>query len=71
MPSRRWRRDDSSADTGGCGHQSGRVCGTTSRDRTPATRSPVINIEPSASWFSLGLGELWAYRELLYFLDLA
>jgi lipopolysaccharide transport system permease protein len=42
------------------------------RDEQPgrdlAANSPVINIEPSASWFSLGLGELWAYRELLYFL---
>jgi lipopolysaccharide transport system permease protein len=28
----------------------------------------VIRIEPSRGWVSLGLGELWAYRELLYFL---
>jgi lipopolysaccharide transport system permease protein len=29
---------------------------------------PVIIIEPSQSWLSVGLSELWAYRELLYFL---
>jgi lipopolysaccharide transport system permease protein len=29
---------------------------------------PVLNIEPSKSWVSLQLGELWQYRELLYFL---
>lgn len=28
----------------------------------------IIRIEPSSSWFSLKLGELWNYRELLYFL---
>lgn len=30
--------------------------------------SPVLNIEPSRAWVSLRLGELWEYRELLYFL---
>src|SRR6185503_9968867 len=30
--------------------------------------SPVVNIEPSKAWVSLRLGELWEYRELLYFL---
>lgn len=30
--------------------------------------SPVIRIEPSRGWISLKLYELWAYRELLYFL---
>jgi len=29
---------------------------------------PVIRIEPSRSWLSLNLQELWVYRELLYFL---
>lgn len=28
----------------------------------------VLRIEPSRGWVSLGLGELWRYRELLYFL---
>ena len=30
--------------------------------------SPVVNIEPSKAWVSLRLGELWEYRELVYFL---
>src|SRR5712664_3137085 len=29
---------------------------------------PVLRIKPSKGWVSLKLGELWAYRELLYFL---
>jgi len=29
---------------------------------------PVVCIEPSRGWISLKLGELWAYRELIYFL---
>jgi lipopolysaccharide transport system permease protein len=29
---------------------------------------PVIRIEPSRGWVGLKLGELWEYRELLYFL---
>lgn len=29
---------------------------------------PVFRIEPSVGWTALKLGELWAYRELLYFL---
>lgn len=32
------------------------------------TESPTIRIEPSHGWVSLRLGELWEYRELLYFL---
>ena len=28
----------------------------------------VIRVEPHAGWVSLNLGDLWAYRELLYFL---
>ena len=38
---------------------------------TPAARSldvAVIRIEPSRGWSSLGLRDVWAYRELLYFL---
>lgn len=31
-------------------------------------QSPILNIEPSKSWVSLQLGEVWQYRELLYFL---
>lgn len=31
-------------------------------------QSPVLNIEPSKSWVSLQLGDVWQYRELLYFL---
>ncbi len=34
--------------------------------RHPA--QPVLRIEPSRGWASLKLGELWEYRELLYFL---
>jgi lipopolysaccharide transport system permease protein len=30
--------------------------------------SPLVVIEPSGSWLSLGLRDIWAYRELLYFL---
>ena len=33
-------------------------------------QSPILNIEPSNTWVSLSLGELWQYRELLYFLVL-
>ncbi|HKO63285.1 MAG TPA: ABC transporter permease [Pyrinomonadaceae bacterium] len=29
---------------------------------------PVVTIEPTTSWVSLRLGDLWQYRELLYFL---
>jgi lipopolysaccharide transport system permease protein len=29
---------------------------------------PKIRLEPATGWVSLGLGELWRYRELLYFL---
>ena len=31
-------------------------------------RQPVVHIAPSRGWVSLQLGELWAYRELLFFL---
>lgn len=29
---------------------------------------PIVTIEPSKGWISLGLRDLWAYRELIYFL---
>src|SRR2546428_1981133 len=29
---------------------------------------PILRIEPSQGWVPLRLGELWQYRELLYFL---
>lgn len=32
------------------------------------TDTPITCIEPSTGWLSLRLGELWQYRELLYFL---
>jgi lipopolysaccharide transport system permease protein len=34
----------------------------------PLPDNPVVIIEPSRSWVALGLRDLWAYRELLYFL---
>jgi lipopolysaccharide transport system permease protein len=33
----------------------------------PADTLPVTRIQPSKGWVSLKLGELWRYRELLYF----
>jgi lipopolysaccharide transport system permease protein len=33
-----------------------------------ATKLPIFRIQPSRGWVSLRLGELWEYRELLYFL---
>src|SRR4051812_46402351 len=33
----------------------------------PATRT-TMRIQPARGWIALGLGELWDYRELLYFL---
>jgi lipopolysaccharide transport system permease protein len=35
---------------------------------TESARIPVYQIAPSRAWVPLKLGELWAYRELLYFL---
>lgn len=29
---------------------------------------PVVNLQPTKGWVSLGLSDLWEYRELLYFL---
>jgi lipopolysaccharide transport system permease protein len=34
----------------------------------PAAQSPTILIRPSRGWVGIGWGELWEYRELLYFL---
>jgi lipopolysaccharide transport system permease protein len=36
----------------------------------PAPTAEVVRIRPSAGWRSLALGELWRYRELLWFLAL-
>jgi lipopolysaccharide transport system permease protein len=33
----------------------------------PAVESPMVRIEARRRWLALDLGELWAYRELLYF----
>ncbi|HMH44580.1 MAG TPA: ABC transporter permease [Pyrinomonadaceae bacterium] len=49
---------------------------TTVKSETPpvselspaATETVLITIEPTRSWVSLRLGDLWQYRELLYFL---
>src|SRR5437879_8006936 len=35
---------------------------------TPAEKPEVLIIRPSSGWLKLNLGELWSYRELLYFL---
>jgi len=40
---------------------------TSSQSTIPST-TQVLHIRPSRGWVSLKLGELWAYRELLYFL---
>src|SRR5580765_5323609 len=34
----------------------------------PGAAVPVVRIEPARGWVALNLGELWEYRELLYFL---
>jgi lipopolysaccharide transport system permease protein len=35
---------------------------------TPKTETPTIYIRPSRGWIGLNLKDLWAYRELVYFL---
>jgi len=35
---------------------------------SPGSTAPVIRIEAARAWPSLKLGELWAYREVIYFL---
>ena len=42
--------------------------GTTVIDRAPSVAASTIRLQPSRGWVSLRLGELWEYRELLYFL---
>ena len=37
-------------------------------DSEPIPHQPLVVIRPSRSWVPLNLAELWAYRELLYFL---
>jgi lipopolysaccharide transport system permease protein len=44
------------------------VSGAASRAFTPTEKPQVHRIEPPKGWVELGLGELWDYRELLYFL---
>jgi lipopolysaccharide transport system permease protein len=39
-----------------------------SRDFTIMDDAPIVHIRPGRGWASLELGELWQYRELLYFL---
>ena len=41
---------------------------TASSDSRPLPDNPVVTIEPTKSWVALRLGDLWQYRELLYFL---
>jgi len=41
---------------------------STRRGAPSHERRPVVRIEPARGWVSLELGELWRYRELLYFL---
>ena len=36
--------------------------------RPAATPVPVVRIQPSRGWANLRLGDVWEYRELLYFL---
>jgi len=38
------------------------------RTRADSQELPLVEIRPTSAWFSLDLRELWAYRELLYFL---
>src|ERR1700759_4227206 len=38
------------------------------RERSVSDSTPITVIEPSHGWVALRLGELWEYRELLYFL---
>src|SRR3989442_5688093 len=38
------------------------------KPEAPAADMPTLFIRPPKGWMSIGLGELWEYRELLYFL---
>jgi lipopolysaccharide transport system permease protein len=45
------------------------IAGPHSKDPTPPLPDkPLVTIEPSKSWVTLGLRDVWRYRELLYFL---
>jgi len=37
------------------------------QDSTPASIGTTVRIEPPRAWLQLRMGELWTYRELLYF----
>ena len=41
--------------------------GTAEAGAIPDSRVPTIRLQASSGWGSLGLGELWAHRELVYF----
>src|SRR6266478_5525593 len=41
-----------------------------SKQQLPIDSLPTFFIDPPSGWTSIGLRELWAYRELLYFLTL-
>ncbi len=40
------------------------------KQHLPVDSLPTFSIDPPSGWASIGLRELWAYRELLYFLTL-
>jgi lipopolysaccharide transport system permease protein len=42
--------------------------GQSSGGSVPLPEKPIVIIEPSRSWVALNLRDIWAYRELLYFL---
>ncbi len=44
------------------------VTKTAARNRSELPTEPVVVIRPSPRWAALKLGDLWAYREVLYFL---
>jgi lipopolysaccharide transport system permease protein len=37
-------------------------------DRAPSHESPVVRIEATSGWVPISLAELWAYREVIYYL---
>ena len=43
------------------------ITGRAARALERPSRPSAVHIEPSRGWASLHLGELWRYRELLYF----
>ncbi len=50
------------------GSPGGQEMVTTINNSTPHGNAAVLFIRPSRGWVSLGLQQLWDYRELLYFL---